>query len=281
MPESPGTFLDRGVARRGTLEDPQEYILPPVFHARPSDVPHTANRAVALLSRMYGTAASWGMVQVGTSSCRGTGQHPERLRERFLTDTEFRRPGAMRDQARPTMGCRSMQRRRSGFRKSMILSLHRENVDLVARALSLADSKTDPRAVPLSPVAVRVLAGYRAGTALGDLQFLDHMIDTLPVAQRARYFPDCASVRISLSSVRSGTTFWSRAFSLQELLQPMRLVNLLAAVLTAPAIVTLFRYTETAVNLSERLAATSLSMPMICSGSYVFRLIQLSFNISN
>ncbi len=174
-----------------------------------------------------------------------------------------------------------MQWRRSGFRKSKILSLHWENVDLEARELSLADSKTDPRAVPLSPVAVRVLAEHRAGTALGDLQFLDHMIDTLPVARRAQYFPDSASVRISLSSVRSETTFWSRAFPLQELLQPIRLANLHAAVLTAPARVTLFRHTKTAVNLSERLASNSLSMPMICSGSYVFRLILFSFKSSN
>ena len=51
-----------------------------------------------------------------------------------------------------------MQWRHTGFRKSKILSLHRENVDLEARELRLADSKTDPRAVPLSPPAVRMLA---------------------------------------------------------------------------------------------------------------------------
>ena len=46
----------------------------------------------------------------------------------------------------------------TGCRKSEILSLKWQNVDLAAGELRLADSKTGPRAVPLSPPAVRVLA---------------------------------------------------------------------------------------------------------------------------
>ena len=37
------------------------------FHTRLSGVPYAANRAVAVLSRMYGMAASWGMVPDGTN----------------------------------------------------------------------------------------------------------------------------------------------------------------------------------------------------------------------
>ena len=66
-----------------------------VFHARLSGVPYAANRAVALLSRMYRAAAAWGMVPDGTNPCRGIGRHRERRRERFLTDTEFRRLGTV------------------------------------------------------------------------------------------------------------------------------------------------------------------------------------------
>ena len=46
----------------------------------------------------------------------------------------------------------------TGCRKSEILSLQWQDVDLEAGDLRLRDSKTGPRAVPLSPPAVRVLA---------------------------------------------------------------------------------------------------------------------------
>ena len=63
------------------------------FHAQLNRVPYTANRAVALMSRMYAKAADWEMVPDGTNPCREIERHRERRRERFLTDTEFRRLG--------------------------------------------------------------------------------------------------------------------------------------------------------------------------------------------
>ena len=39
------------------------------------------------------------MVPDGTNPCRGIGRHRERRRERFLTDTEFRRLGRVLDRA--------------------------------------------------------------------------------------------------------------------------------------------------------------------------------------
>ena len=134
-----------------------------VFHARLSGVPYAANRAVALLSRMYRMAASWGMVPDGTNPCRGIGRHRERRRERFLTDTEFRRLGAVLDRAVADGGVsvHAVAAIRllllTGCRKSEILSLKWQDVDLEVRELRLSDSKTGPRAVPLSPPAVRVL----------------------------------------------------------------------------------------------------------------------------
>ena len=69
------------------------------FHARLSGVPYAANRAVAVLSRMYRMATSRGMVPDGTNPCRGVRKFPTRPRERFLTDTEFRRLGTVLDRA--------------------------------------------------------------------------------------------------------------------------------------------------------------------------------------
>ena len=135
------------------------------FYARLSGVPCTANRAVALLSRLYGMAASWEMVPDGINPCRGIGWHRERRRERFLTDTEFRRLGEVLDRAHADGGVsvHAVAAIRllllTGCRKSEILSLQWQDVDLEAGDLRLRDSKTGPRAVPLSPPAVRVLAG--------------------------------------------------------------------------------------------------------------------------
>ena len=134
------------------------------FHARLSGVPYAANRAVAVLSRMYGMAASWGMVPDGTNPYRGVRKFPTRPRERFLTDTEFRRLGAVLDRAEADGGVsvHAVAAIRllllTGCRKSEILSLKWEDVDLAGGELRLVDSKTGPRAVPLSPPAVRVLA---------------------------------------------------------------------------------------------------------------------------
>ena len=134
------------------------------FHARLSGVPYAANRAVAVLSRMYRMATSWGMVPDGTNPCRGVCKFPTRPRERFLTDTEFRRLGAVLDRAAAAGGVsvHAVAAIRllllTGCRKSEILSVRWEDVDLAAVELRLVDSKTGPRAVPLSPPAVRVLA---------------------------------------------------------------------------------------------------------------------------
>ncbi len=133
------------------------------FHARLGGVPHAANRAVALMSRMYGMAADWEMVPDGINPCRAIVRHREFKRERFLTDTEFRRLGEALAEA-PVKGGVSVHAvaairllMLTGCRKSEILSLQWKDVDLEARELKLPDSKTGPRAVPLSPPAVKVL----------------------------------------------------------------------------------------------------------------------------
>ena len=134
-----------------------------VFHARLSGVPYAANHAVALLSRMYGAAAAWGMVPDGTNPCRGIVRHRERRRERFLTDTEFRRLGTVLDRATADGGVSGHAAAAirllllTGCRKSEILTLKWQDVDLAAAEIRLGDSKTGPRTVPLSPPAVRVL----------------------------------------------------------------------------------------------------------------------------
>ena len=161
---APAAGLPDGIPDDGTVPVPAvERERVAVFHARLSGVPYAANRAVALLSRLYRAAATWGMVPDGTNPCRGIGRHRERRRERFLTDTEFRRLGTVLDRAVADGGVsgHAVAAIRllllTGCRKSEILSLKWQGVDLAAGEIQLADSKTGPRAVPLSPPAVRVL----------------------------------------------------------------------------------------------------------------------------
>ena len=134
------------------------------FHVRLNGAPHAANRALALLSRMYTMAASWGMVPDGTNPCRGIVRHREGKRDRFLTDTEFRRLGEVLAEA-PVKGGVSVQAvaairllMLTGCRKSEILSLQWKDVDLEGGELRLRETKTGPRTVPLSPPAAKVLA---------------------------------------------------------------------------------------------------------------------------
>ena len=63
------------------------------------------------------------------------------------------------------------------------------------------------------PLCRAVLTERATGAALRYAKRLSHAIDALPAARRAQKFPRAASVRMSLSSVRSETARLSRAFS--------------------------------------------------------------------
>ena len=158
------------------------------FHVRRSGTPSAANQVVALIARMYRQASDWGMVPDGTNPSRGIEKHREGKRERFLTDTEFRRLGKVLSEAEVKGGASVHAAAAirllmlTGCRKNEILTLKWEMVDLDAGELRLPDTKTGPRTVPLSPPAVRVLAevpriegnpwvipGKKAGTHMVDL----------------------------------------------------------------------------------------------------------------
>ena len=158
------------------------------LHSKLNNVPYAANRAVAVLSRMFNMAEAWGMVREGSNPCRLVVKHKERKRERFLTEGEFRRLGqALSETAtvggvspRAVAAIRLLMLTRC--RKNEILTLRWEDVDLAANELRLADSKTGPRVVPLSPAATRVLTvlprisgnpwvipGHKPGTCMKNL----------------------------------------------------------------------------------------------------------------
>ena len=122
------------------------------------------------------SAVSWSSIQVPAVSWSSIQEAPARTvpdggLERFLTEVESRRLGqvlaAMESEGRVPVHAVAALRllMLTGCRCSEIVTLRWEDVHLEANELRLRDSKTRPRAVPLSPAAARVLAGLPRAAA--------------------------------------------------------------------------------------------------------------------
>ena len=159
------------------------------LHHGLTETPAMANRAVEMLFRIYRAAEERELIPEGSNPCRQIAMNRQRRHERFLTDEEFRRLGRVLDEAELSGG--SMARAAmairllllTGCRKNEILSLRWDQVDLEAGEMRLADTKTGPRTVQLSPAATAVLArvpriggnphvipGTRRGSRMSGLQ---------------------------------------------------------------------------------------------------------------
>ena len=135
------------------------------LHQRMAGIPAQANIAIATLSHIFGKAQVWGLVEDGENPCLSVTRYRSRKRERFLTEAEFARLGRVLEEA-PAIGGASAEAiaairllTLTGCRRNEILTLRWADVNLPGRELRLRDAKTGPRAVPLAPAAVRVLAG--------------------------------------------------------------------------------------------------------------------------
>lgn len=135
------------------------------LHQRLAATPVLANNAVITLSQIFTKAQDWGILAEGANPCRHVELYRQRKRERFLTEAEFKRLGRVLDQAEDSGGATPAAIAAirllmlTGCRRGEILGLRWDEVDLDARELRLKETKTGPRVVPLSPAAVKVLAG--------------------------------------------------------------------------------------------------------------------------
>ena len=152
--------------------------------------PYAANRTLGILSAMFSAAELWGLRPQGSNPCRYVKRFRERKRERFLSDAEYRRLGAVLREAERT-GTESATAvaairllMLTGCRLSEIMNLRWEDVSLQAGELRLRDSKTGAKRVHLGGPAVAVLrgmerkegnpwvvAGRRPGTRIASLHF--------------------------------------------------------------------------------------------------------------
>ena len=161
------------------------------LHHALRETPYAANRAVHLLARILDMAEDEGLRPRGANPCRSIEKFRERPHERFLSEGELRRLGRVLEAAAGGGGGASPAAVAAirllvltGCRRSEILGLRWEQVDLEAGELRLPDSKTGARLVPLSPAAAEVIAelpripgnpwviaGRKTGAPLRNLQY--------------------------------------------------------------------------------------------------------------
>ena len=135
------------------------------LHYSLHETPTMANKVVDLLSRLFNMAELWGIAPEGGNPCRFVRKYAEPPRERFLSEAEFKRLGRVlgeveaEGKVHPSAVAAFRLLMLTGCRKSEILTLRWEDVDLEAGELRLRDAKTGARAVAISPSARRVLEG--------------------------------------------------------------------------------------------------------------------------
>jgi integrase len=135
------------------------------MHESLCETPAMANMAVETLTYMYKLAKGWDMVPEDlVDPCRSIPMNPRLKRERFLTDAEFTRLGQVLDEvsnngSQISAGAVTTIRllMLTGCRKSEIMTLRWQHVDLDRAEMRIVDGKTGDRTVHLSPSAVGVL----------------------------------------------------------------------------------------------------------------------------
>ncbi|HVR06688.1 MAG TPA: tyrosine-type recombinase/integrase [Thermoanaerobaculia bacterium] len=161
---------------RGLLD---RHILPALGHLKVSEVTRadvealhrklrakavTGNRAIAVVSAMMVLAERWGMRPPGSSPVRYIQKYREQRRERFLSEEEKGRLGdalaeAERDGSQlagTILAVRLLAL--SGMRRTEVLTLKWEYVDVERGCIHLPDSKTGRKTVPLGGRALKLLA---------------------------------------------------------------------------------------------------------------------------
>ena len=134
------------------------------LHHKMRKTPRSANQAVSILSRMMKQAVRWQMRR--DNPCRGAvDRFPENERERFLTELELSRLGAVLNDAERTRTelqgvIRAIRLLAfTGRRMGDVLSLRWEHVDFEKGCLRLPNTKTGSQEVTLGAPALALLAG--------------------------------------------------------------------------------------------------------------------------
>jgi integrase len=130
-----------------------------LHHARRGS-PYSANRELAVLSKLFNLAEAWGYRPDGSNPCRHVEKYPERKRERFLSAQELACLGEALSAYRGSVHVVGAVKLLifTGARLSEVLGLRWEWVDVERGEARLPDSKTGAKTLHLPPPALAVLA---------------------------------------------------------------------------------------------------------------------------
>lgn len=134
------------------------------LHRKMRGTPQQANRVLAVLSKLFSLAELWMVRPENSNPCRMVKRYAETTRDRFLSEAELTRLGAVLDQAeRERLALPDFTRTvrllaLTGCRLGEILGLRWEHVDFEAGTLELPDAKAGARVQPVAASAVAVLA---------------------------------------------------------------------------------------------------------------------------
>jgi integrase len=130
------------------------------LHHERRDTPYDANRALAVLSKMFTLAERWGERPDGSNPCRHVERYAERKRERMLSADEFSRlADALKASARsPYIIAAIKLLIFTGARLSEVLTLQWDWIDFDRGEARLPDSKSGPTTLHLPAPALAVLA---------------------------------------------------------------------------------------------------------------------------
>jgi integrase len=133
------------------------------MHARIGEKsPTEANRTLALVSIMYSLAGEWGQIpETAPNPAARVRKFKEKSRDRWVTPAELPRLlEAIQAEESPHIRGLFLLYLLTGMRKSELLTLRWDAVDLDRREIRLGDTKQGrTHVVPLSPEAVEILDG--------------------------------------------------------------------------------------------------------------------------
>ncbi len=132
------------------------------LHHNLRKIPTTANRCIALLSKMLNLAEKWGVLTDSSFLCKHIDKYQENKRERFLSIEEIDRLSIKLKEAslakieHPSVITAIKLLLLTGCRLSEILTLKWEYVDRHNHRINFPDSKTGKKSVYVSPYVLEI-----------------------------------------------------------------------------------------------------------------------------
>lgn len=133
------------------------------WHRRKHETPTRANHCLALLSHVYTIAQRWGILEGAVNPARGVVRYQLPKRERYLSLDELQRVGVELAKSDSASAAALRVLILTGARRSEVLGLRWDAVDLRAGVAKLATRKRGPLLLVLPAAACAVLAEIEPG----------------------------------------------------------------------------------------------------------------------